>query len=81
MTTWRYINEVAGKGKKSEGKGIEIGSFKKYLDDKIGEVKSVDGGLFQIEVSSRISLLYEFLEVDEEELLKIINNLPNKSML
>ena len=71
-------NEVTGKGKAGEGKGIEIGSFKKYLDDKIGKVKSVDGGLFQIEVSSRTSVLDEFLEVDEEELMKVINNLPNK---
>ena len=78
MTTWKYINEVAGRGKASEGKGIEIGSFKKYLDDKIGEVKSVDGDLFQIEVSSRTSVLDEFFEVDEEELVKMINNLPNK---
>ena len=78
MTTWKYINEVAGRGKVGEGKEIEIGSFKKYLDDKIGEVKSVDGDLFQIEVSSRTSVLDEFLEVDEEELVKMINNLPNK---
>ena len=42
VTTWKYINEVAGRGKAGEGKGIEIGSFKKYLDDKIGEIKSVD---------------------------------------
>ena len=78
VITWKYINEVAGRGKAGEGKGIEIGSFKKYLDDKIGKVKSVDGGLFQIEVSSRTSVLDEFLEVDEEELMKVINNLPNK---
>ena len=78
VTTWKCINEVAGRGKTGEGKGIEIGSFKKYLDDKIGEIKSVDGGLFQIEVSSRTSVLDEFIEVDEEELVKIINNLPNK---
>ena len=78
MTTWNYINKVAGRGKAGEGKGIEIGSFKKYLDDKIGEVKSVDGDLFQIEVSSRTSVLDEFFEVDQEELVKMINNLPNK---
>ena len=78
VTTWKYINKAAGRGKASEGKGIEIGSFKKYLDDKIGEVKSVDDGLFQIEVSFKISVLDEFLEVDEEELVKMINNLPNK---
>ena len=78
MTTWKYINEVAGRSKAGEGKGIEIGSFKKYLDDKIGEVKSVNGDLFQIEVSSRTSVLDEFFEVDEEELVKMINNLPNK---
>ena len=76
VTTWKYINEVAGKAGK--GKGIEIGSFKKYLDDKIGEVKSVDGDLFQIEVSFRTSVLDEFFEVDEKELVKMINNLPNK---
>ena len=78
VTTWKYINEVAGRGKAGEGKGIEIGSFKKYLNDKIGEVKSVDGDLFQIEVSSRTSVLDEFFEVDEEELVKMINNLRNK---
>ena len=78
VTTWKYINEVAGRGKASESKGKEIGSFKKYLDDKIGEVKSVDGDLFQIEVSSRTSVLDEFFEVDEEELVKMINNLSNK---
>ena len=78
MTTWKYINEVAGTGKAGEGKGIEIGSFKKYLDDKIDEIKSVDGDLFQIEVSFRTSVLDEFFEVDEEELVKMINNLPNK---
>ena len=78
VTTWKYINEVAGRGKAVEGKGIETGSFKKYLDDKIGEVKSVDGDLFQIEVSSGTSVLDEFFEVDEEELMKMINNLPNK---
>ena len=78
VTTWKYINEVAGRGKAGESKGIEIGSFKKYLDDKIIEVKSVNGDLFQIEVSSRISVLDEFFEVDEEELVKMINNLPNK---
>ena len=50
----------------------------KYLDDKIGEVKNVERGLFQIEVSSRTSVLDEFFEVDEEELVKMINNLPNK---
>ena len=48
------------------------------MDDKIGEVKSVDGDLFQIEVSSRTSVLDEFFEMDEEELVKMINNLPNK---
>ena len=78
LTTWKYINDVAGRSKADEGKEIEIGSFKKYLDDKIGEVKSVDGDLFQIEVSSRTSVLDEFFEVDEEELVKMINNLPNK---
>ena len=78
VKTWKYINEVAGRGKAGEGKGIEIGSFKKYLVDKIGEIKSVDGDLFQIEVSSRTSVLDEFFEVDEEELVKRINNLPNK---
>ena len=78
MATWKNINEVAGKGKAGEGKRIEIGSFKKYLDDIIGEVKSVEGDLFQIEVSSRTSVLDEFFEVDEEELVKMINNLPNK---
>ena len=78
MTTWKYINKVAGRGKAGESKEIEIGSFKKYLDDKIGEVKSVDGDLFQIEVSSRTSVLDEFFERDEEELVKMINNLPNK---
>ena len=46
VTTWKYINEVAGRGKAGKGKGIEIGSFRKYLDGKIGEVKSVDGDLF-----------------------------------
>ena len=78
VTTWKYVNKVAGRGKVGKGKGIEIGSFKKYLDDKIGEVKSVDGDLFQIEVSSRTSVLDEFFEVDEEELVKIIKYLPNK---
>ena len=78
VTTCKYINEVAGGGKAGESKGIEIGSFKKYLDDKIGEIKSVDGGLFQIEVFSRTSVLREFLEVHEKELVKMINNLPNK---
>ena len=78
VTTWEYINEVTVRGKAGEGKGIEIGSFKKYLDDKIGEVKSVYGDLFQIELSSRTSVLDEFFEVDEEELVKMINNLPNK---
>ena len=78
VATWKNINEVAGRGKAGEGKGIEIGSFKKYLDDKIGEVKSVEGDLFQIEVSSKTSVLDKFFEVDEEELVKMINNLPNK---
>ena len=78
MTTWKYINEVAGRGKAGEGKGIEIGSFKKYLEDIIGEVKSVDGELFQIKVSSKTSVLDQFFEVGEEELVKMINNLPNK---
>ena len=63
VTTWKYINEAAGRGKAGEDKGIEIGSFKKYLDDKIGEVKSVDNDLFQIEVSSMTSALDEFLEM------------------
>ena len=57
VTTWKYINEVADRGKTGEGKLIEIGSFKKYLYDKIGEVKSVDGDLFRIEVSFRTSVL------------------------
>ena len=78
MTTWKYINEVSGRSKAAEGKGIEIGSFKKYLDAKIGEVKSVDGDLFQIEVSSRTSVLDELFEMDGKELVKMINNLPNK---
>ena len=30
VTIWKYINEVAGRGKAGEGKGIEIGSFKKF---------------------------------------------------
>ena len=78
MTTWDYINEVAARGKVGEGKGIKIGSFYKYLDEKICELKSVDGGLFQIEVSSRTSVFDEFLEVNGEELVKMIKNLPNK---
>ena len=78
VTTWKNINEVAVRGKTGEGKGIAIGIFKKYLDDKIGEVKSVDGDLFQIEVSARTSVLDEFFEVDEKELVKMINNIPNK---
>ena len=77
VTTWKCINEVAGRAMAGEGKRIEIGSFKKYLDNKFGEIKSVDGALFQIEISSRTSVLDEFLEVDEEELV-MINNLPNK---
>ena len=76
VTTWKYINEVADRAKANEGKGIEIGSFKNHLDDKSGEVKSIDGG--QIEVSSRTSVLDQFLEVDEKELVKMINNLANK---
>ena len=78
MTTWKYVNKIAGRGKAGGGKGIEIGSFKKYLDNKNGEVKSVDADLFQIEVSSRTSVLDEFFEADEEKLVKTINNLANK---
>ena len=78
MATWKYINEVAGRGKAGEVKDIEIGSFKKYLDNKIGKVKCEMVVFFQIELSSRISVLDEFLEVDEGEPVKMIMNLRNK---
>ena len=57
-------------GVTGEDDNIKIVTLKEYLNDNVGG-KSADGGLFQIEVSSRTSVLDELFEMDEEESVKM----------
>ena len=77
---WRHINSVSGRGKRSSVDGIQPVEFQSFLSKKIeSAIKSMQAKEEPIYLAhAQEGGLSRLQDVDEDELLKAIQRLPNK---